>query len=183
MTKSNFLIIGLLGIWSCTNRVSGDAKSAALEQQTASENYVPSVQVLQYESLLNRLQQQNDTLYLVNFWATWCKPCVLELNTIQDDFEEIQKETGVRFIAVSIDDSRNEPKIAPFVKSKAWPYEILLDPNEELKRSLSVQNPPHTFVIDGNGKVVWQHMGYTLGDESVLFEVLRKVARGESVEK
>lgn len=120
---------------------------------------------------------------VINFWATWCKPCVLELNTIQDDFEEIQKETGVRFIAVSIDDSRNEPKIAPFVKSKAWPYEILLDPNEELKRSLSVQNPPHTFVIDGNGKVVWQHMGYTLGDESVLFEVLRKVARGESVEK
>lgn len=120
---------------------------------------------------------------VINFWATWCKPCVLELNTIHDDFEELQKETGVRFFAVSIDDSRNESKIGPFVKSKAWPYEVLLDPNEELKRSLSVQNPPHTFVLDGNGKIVWQHMGYTLGDEAVLYDIIRKVARGESVNK
>src|SRR5690606_42023527 len=120
--------------------------------------------------------------YEIRF-QNYIKIYLFKLKTIQEDFKENQKETGFRFIAVSIDNSRNEPKIAPFVKSKAWPYEILLDPNEELKRSLSVQNPPHTFVIDGNGKVVWQHMGYTLGDESVLFEVLRKVARGESVEK
>lgn len=119
---------------------------------------------------------------VINFWATWCKPCVLELNTIQDDYEELQKETGVRFIAVSIDDVRNTPKVAPFVKSKGWEYEILLDSNEDLKRAMNIQNPPHTFVLDGSGKIVWQHMGYTLGDEIKLFEVIRKVAKGETVE-
>jgi len=120
---------------------------------------------------------------IINFWATWCKPCVLELSTIADDYEDWVKETGVKLYAVSIDDSRNTAKVAPFVKSRAWLYDILLDANEDLKRALGVQNPPHTFVVDGSGKVVWQHMGYQLGDEKVLFDVIKKVAAGQPVEE
>lgn len=130
--------------------------------------------------LLSEIKNEGKPI-VINFWATWCKPCVLELNTIQDDFEDLQNETGVKFIAVSIDDIRNEAKVAPFVKSRGWLYDILLDSNEDLKRALGVQNPPHTFVLDGNGKIVWQHMGYTLGDEIKLFDVVRKVAKGEPV--
>lgn len=120
---------------------------------------------------------------IINFWATWCKPCVLELSTIADEYEEWVAATGVKLYAVSIDDSRNTAKVAPFVKSRAWLYEILLDTNEDLKRALGVQNPPHTFVVDGKGSVVWQHMGYQLGDEKVLFDVVKKVARGEKVDE
>ena len=131
---------------------------------------------------ISQLQNEGKPI-VINFWATWCKPCVLELNTIQDDFEEIKEETGVRFLAVSIDDTRNTPKVGPFASSRGWLYEILLDPNEDLKRAMSVQNPPHTFVFDGKGNMVWQHMGYTLGDEVKLFDVIRKVAKGEAVEQ
>lgn len=130
MTKSNFLIIGLLGIWSCTNRVSGDAKSAALEQQTASENYVPSVQLLQYESLLNRLQQQNDTLYLVNFWATWCKPCVKELPHFISTAADY-KAQPLQLILVSLDTKdRLDEMVIPFISQNKYIAEhYLLDDN------------------------------------------------------
>ena len=44
---------------------------------------------------------------VISFWATWCKPCAKELNAISEVYDDWQEETGVKVIAVSIDDSRN----------------------------------------------------------------------------
>lgn len=119
---------------------------------------------------------------IVNFWATWCKPCVLELSNIAEEYEEWQKETGVKLIAVSIDDARNAAKVAPFVKGRGWAYEVYLDSNEDFKRAMNVTNPPHTFVVNGKGEVVWQHMAYQPGDEKTLYKVVKKVAAGLPVD-
>lgn len=120
---------------------------------------------------------------IINFWATWCKPCVLELSTIADEYEDWVKETGVKLIAISIDDARNTAKVAPFVKGRGWLYEIYLDPNEDFKRAMNVVNPPHTFVLNGAGEVVWQHIAYQPGDEKILYDIIKKVAKGLPVEK
>ena len=119
---------------------------------------------------------------IIHFWATWCKPCIRELATIHDEYEDWVDETGVKLIAVSIDDSRNIQKVAPFVKGKGWVYEVLLDPNGDFKRAMNVNNVPHTFVIDGNRKIVWQHNSYSSGDEEELFEIVEKVANGETLD-
>lgn len=120
---------------------------------------------------------------IINFWATWCKPCILELSTIADEYEEWIEETGVKLIAISIDDSRNTAKVAPFVNGRGWTYEVYLDPNEDFKRAMNVNNPPHTFVVNGNGEVVWQHIAYQPGDEKALYEVVKKVAAGLPIDK
>lgn len=120
---------------------------------------------------------------IVNFWATWCKPCVLELSNIADEYEDWQKETGVKLIAVSIDDARNAAKVGPFVKGRGWTYEVFLDSNEDFKRAMNVTNPPHTFVVNGKGEVVWQHMAYQPGDEKTLYKVVKKVAAGQPVDE
>lgn len=117
---------------------------------------------------------------VINFWATWCKPCVQELVTIADEYENWQKETGVKIYAVSIDDARNSAKVPQFVSSKEWTYEILLDPNQDFKRALNVNNPPHTFLLNGKGEIVWQHNNYSPGDEKKLYEAIKKVANGET---
>ncbi len=113
---------------------------------------------------------------IINFWATWCGPCKKELNTIAEVYEDWVDETGVKLVAVSIDDTRNMNKVAPYVYSKNWEYEVYIDPNSDFKRAMNVNNPPHTFLLDGEGNVVWQHNGYAAGDEEELYkEVLKLV--------
>jgi peroxiredoxin len=117
---------------------------------------------------------------VINFWATWCKPCVRELDAIADVYEDWQEETGVQIIAVSIDDTRNTARVSPFVNGKGWDYTVLLDPNSDLRRAMGVNNPPHTFVLNGKNEIVWQHNGYADGDEDELFEVIQKTANEKS---
>lgn len=118
---------------------------------------------------------------IISFWATWCKPCITELIAIADVYETWQKETGVKLIAVTIDDARNAPKVGPFVNGKGWDYNVLIDQNQDFKRALNVNTIPHVFVVDGKGKIVYQHAGYYPGSEADLYKIVQKVAAGESI--
>lgn len=119
---------------------------------------------------------------IISFWATWCSPCKKELNAVAEVYDDWRKETGVKLIAVSLDDSRSSSKVAPYVNSKGWEYDEYLDLNSDFKRAMGVNNPPHTFIVDGKGNVVWQHVGYKDGDEAQYIEVVRKVIKGEKIE-
>lgn len=124
----------------------------------------------------------NDGPIIIDFWATWCKPCIKELMTIDEYYQDWQEETSVKLYAVSIDDSQSSSKVAPFVNGKGWEFEILLDPNGDFKRAMGVINVPHTFIFDKNGKLIWQHTSFTDGDENELYEVLTKIARGDTIQ-
>jgi len=113
---------------------------------------------------------------VISFWATWCKPCKKELNTIAEVYEEWQDDTGVKLIAISIDDSRSSSKVKPYVNSSGWEYEVYLDPNRDLARSLGVSTVPHTFLLDGDGNIVWEHRGYIEGDEDELLEQIEHIS-------
>lgn len=112
--------------------------------------------------------------FVIDFWATWCKPCVRELNAIAENYDEWVDETGVKIYAVSLDEGQDQERVKPVVESKGWEYEILLDPNGDFKRQLGVSNPPHVFVVDGSGNVVWNHQGYVDGSEEEIIEAVKK---------
>lgn len=114
---------------------------------------------------------------IISFWATWCKPCKEELNTIAEEYEDWVEETGVKLVAVSIDDARSTARVEPYVNQQGWEYQVLLDPNGDFKRALNVNNVPHTFLLDGSGKIVWNHNNYAMGDEEELHEELLKIAK------
>jgi len=118
---------------------------------------------------------------IISFWATWCSPCKRELNNIHEEFEDWVEETGVKLYAVSIDDARNVAKVAPYANGQEWEYDVLLDSNYDFKRAMNVNNVPHTFLLDGKGNIVWQHNSYSEGDEDELYELVKKVANGESI--
>ena len=114
---------------------------------------------------------------VISFWATWCKPCKKELNNIAEVYEDWQEETGVKLIAISIDDTRSMSKVMPYVNASDWDYEVYLDPNRDLARAMGVSTVPHTFLLNGANKIVWQHKGYVDGDEDELLEQIEKIAK------
>ncbi len=117
----------------------------------------------------------NGKPFIIDFFATWCKPCNRELKAINEVYEEWQEETGVKLIAVSIDQAQNIHKVKPLVDENGWPYEVLLDPNGDLKRALGIQMIPYTLIVDGKGNIVYKHNGYTDGAEAELIEKVREL--------
>ena len=117
----------------------------------------------------------NGNPIVISFWATWCKPCTKELNNIAELYEDWKDETNVKLVAVSIDDRRSQSKVAPYVNSSGWEYEIYIDPNSDLKRAMGVSTVPHTFLLDKNKQIIWQHRGYVEGDEYELFDEILKL--------
>ena len=139
---------------------------------------VPSVLIKDVEGNTNNTGElSNDGKPIViSFWATWCKPCKLELNTIHELYPDWQDETGVKLIAVSIDNERTKNMVKPYINSSAWDYDIWMDVNGDFKRALGVNNVPHTFLVDKDGKIVYSHSGYVPGDEENLYEHILKLA-------
>lgn len=159
--------------------------SVAYSQETKEKKYqkLPSVEIKTPDGkLINTSELSNNGKpIIISFWATWCKPCVTELTTIADVYEDWQKETGVLLIAVSIDDSRSSSQVKPLVNGKGWSYMVLLDVNNDFKRAMNVNLIPHTFVINGNGEIVWQHTSFSPGSELGLIDIVKKVAAGQPV--
>lgn len=113
--------------------------------------------------------------FIIDFFATWCKPCNRELDAISEVYEDWQQETGVKLFAISIDQAQNINKVKPLVDNHGWEYDILLDPNGDLKRALGIQMIPFVLVCDGQGNIVYKHNGYTDGCESELIEKVREL--------
>ena len=130
------------------------------------------------QSVLSSVIQNNGKPIIISFWATWCKPCNRELDAIKEVYDDWQEETGVKLVAVSIDDARSAARVRPWVNGKDWPYEVYLDQNKDLAHALNVgADVPHTFILNGEGEIVWQHKGYQDGGEEELIEKVRELLK------
>lgn len=154
-------IIMAMGLWAC---VLGTVRAQ-----------LPAVVLKD----LSGRQVKTDTLsnggkpFVIDFFATWCKPCNRELDAIAEVYDEWREETGVKIFAVSIDQAQNIHKVKPLVDNHGWDYDVLLDSNSDMKRALGIQMIPYVLVCDGQGTIVYKHNGYADGDEQELLRVLR----------
>ncbi|MBI9066574.1 MAG: TlpA family protein disulfide reductase [Salinivirgaceae bacterium] len=112
---------------------------------------------------------------LICFWKTCCKSPCEYLDAVAEVYEDWVDETGVVLYAVAIDNTRSSSRVAPFANSHGWGFEVLLDPNSELKRAMNVALTPHTFLLNGKGEIVWQKTLYVNGDEDLIYEQIEKV--------
>lgn len=136
----------------------------------------PSVDLksLESETISTSSFNEHDKLYVFSFWATWCAPCIQELEAISEVYADWKTQINVELIAVSTDDSRTQKRVKPLVNGKGWEYKILLDTNQDLKRKLSIANIPYLVVVK-NGKIVFIQNGHTPGAEEELLAKLKSL--------
>ncbi len=96
---------------------------------------------------------------LINFWATWCKPCLAEMPKLKA-FHEDWADQGLRVISVSIDDPRSQKMIKPFVKRQGIEFPIYLDPNQDAHRRLGGNAVPFNVLVGNDGKILSVSAGY-----------------------
>jgi len=147
---------------------------AAYAQKT-----LPSANVKTLEGQTINVQELGKTgkITVISFWATWCSPCKKELDAIMDYYDEWQEKYGVELVAISVDDARSAAKVPGMVKEKGWKYRILLDPAKELQTAANIQAVPHTYVLDQNGVIIFEHNGYTPGDELELEDLFKELKK------
>ncbi len=119
---------------------------------------------------------ENGKITVVSFWATWCTPCKKELDALMDFYPDWKDEYDIDFVAITIDDARGLPKVRSMVHQKSWEYTILSDVQQVLPNALGFQPIPQTFVLDKEGKIVYNHSSYVPGYEYELDEMVRELA-------
>jgi peroxiredoxin len=147
---------------------------AAFAQKT-----LPSANVKTLEGQTINVQELGKTgkITVISFWATWCSPCKKELDAIADYYEDWQKDYDMELVAISVDDARSAAKVPGMVKEKGWTYRVLLDPAKELQNAANIQAVPHTYVLDQSGNIIYEHNGYTPGDELELEELFKELKK------
>jgi len=142
-----------------------------------SQKNLPSLDVKTLDGSTKNLvstYNEKDKLYVFAFWATWCAPCIEELDAINEVYEDWKTQLPVEVIAVSLDDARTEKRVKPLVNGKGWEYTILLDNNQALKRALGISNPPYLVIVK-NGAILFTQNGHTPGSEAELLEKLKSL--------
>ena len=110
---------------------------------------------------------KGEKLTVIDFWATWCKPCVNaipELVKISDKY----KNKGVAFISINVDGNRGRQKIRPMAWSLGINFPVLLDTNGRVQKKLGISAVPSLLIIDAEGRLLVFHKGYRSGDEIVI---------------
>ena len=131
---------------------------------------LPDISLKNMDGQLVSLKEiSKDKVLVFDFWATWCVPCINELDAIAEEYTDLQEEFGFELIAVSTDDARTKSRVKPLVNGKGWEYEILLDPNQKFKRAMNISTVPFVMIVK-NGKIMYYHSGYTPGAEQELYE-------------
>jgi len=118
--------------------------------------------------------QEKDKFYVLSFWATWCAPCLNELDSINDVYQDWKKELNVEVVAISTDDSRTISRVKPLINGKGWDFTVFLDTNNDLKRKLGFQSVPYLVIVK-NGEIVYTQNGYTPNSEVLLLERMKKL--------
>lgn len=134
---------------------------------------IPEIKLKTLKNKTYRLSKADNTVTVVNFWASWCVPCVAEMIEFKKLHEEYNKK-GVSFLAITIDDPSAVGQVRKIVNTRKYPFTILLDLNKKVSRSLGVSSVPHTFILNSNQEIIYEHKGYKKGDEKKVKEIIEK---------
>ncbi len=111
---------------------------------------------------------------VLDFWATWCKPCVKAFPGLQAIHDKYSKR-GLSVLAISVDSPRTQARVAPFIKSNKYSFDVLLDNDGRVARLYNAIIIPRTLLLDQQGQVAFASIGYHPSNHEKLEEALKSV--------
>jgi cytochrome c biogenesis protein CcmG/thiol:disulfide interchange protein DsbE len=112
---------------------------------------------------------QKDSLILICFWSVNSDETITELNAISALYDNWKETAKFKLMAVSIDEGKIANRVRPTGIGNGWAFDLFIDVNGDLRKTLNSNNLPQSFVLK-NGKVVYQQSGYEPGSENYLFQ-------------
>jgi cytochrome c biogenesis protein CcmG/thiol:disulfide interchange protein DsbE len=117
---------------------------------------------------------------LLDFWATFCVPCLAELNAFKD-LHTRYADKGFRVVAVSVDQPQTLARVRAFAKARAFPFPVLADPGQDAYRLYGVSALPTSLLIDAQGRVAHRQEGFQPGEEADLEKRIRALLEESAV--
>lgn len=167
-------LTGLVLLWSCI--VGGESAWADAETdrgdtlKNAGFAPAPTAQAAPGFSLPDlsgadvHLADYAGKMVLINFWATWCAPCVVEMPTLENLGKKLG-EDGLVVLAVSLDVS-DTARVTDFVRGYGWQLPVLLDPLSTVGDAYSIRVMPTSYLIDRDGTILGRSFGARTWDDA-----------------
>lgn len=147
------------------------ACSPGQELDRLSETRVaPDFTIEDTQGVTHSLADYRGQVLVVNFWATWCPPCVKEMPSLQRAWEELRKE-DIAVLAINMGEQKQA--IEDFIQKYPVELPILLDKDFDMADAWSVTGLPTTYVVDSEGQIVFQVIGEREWDDPDLLEEIR----------
>ena len=118
----------------------------------------PALRLPRLDGGASALEEHRDRLVIVNFWATWCTPCTVEMPTLEALWRQY-RERGLVVLAVSVDRGAPRLLLEPYVARLGLSFPILLDADLSASRAWRVNGLPATFVVRPGGDAVGMAVG------------------------
>ena len=101
---------------------------------------------------------------LIDFWATWCKPCKKVMKHL-DRYHQAYGNHGFKVLMINQDTPRSLGKVKSYIRSQKHTFYVGLDPNQETAKKLNGQIMPTLILVNRDGMIQWRHQGYVPGEE------------------
>lgn len=163
------------GLLSCGT--GGSGKPANLKAE-ADRNLAPDFTLEDANGQSVTLSDLKGKVVLLNFWATWCVPCRIEIPWFVDMEREF-KDKGFAVVGISMDEDGWDA-VKPFIADMKVNYRIVLGTEELAQLYSGVQALPTSFIIDRNGKIASVHMGIV--SRSVFEEEIRALLQDKAAD-
>ena len=111
---------------------------------------------------------------LIDFWATWCKPCK-QVMTHLNNFHKKYEEEGFQVLMINQDTPRSLGKVKAYINSKGFDFLVSIDPNQQISKKLNGQIMPNLILINEDKNIQWRHQGYMPGEELEIEQEIKRI--------
>lgn len=136
---------------------------------------VPNFSVTTLDGKNISMEGSRGKVILINFFATWCPPCMAEMPRLEGDVWKKLKDKGFFVICIGREHTKEELEV--FQRDKGFSFSIAPDPERAVYRLFATQNIPRNYLIDRSGRIVYQSMGYTPEEFNVLIKAIMNVLK------
>ena len=163
----------LFCLWLSVSQSPAFMPQDDVESYTRTGQKMPDFTVTSLDGMRLRMSELKGRVVLINFWATWCPPCRVEMPRLEKEVWRKYK-SAEDFVMVAIAREQTAEEIAEFGKEYGYSFPMAPDPHREVYRLFGNGGIPRSYVVGRNGKILYQSIGYDGAEFGRMKKILEK---------